>query len=168
MRGRRPEPGIRSTGSRDFGAYLDFLAVDCERACGATSAARPAVLAWGNRTVDEFLLGWARLLGPRAGHGIAVPEEAPGEPGWRGLARLVDAARTASPDDDRGPTGSGIARDDVVSAQDLRGYLGAQRPVRLAGRLVVVGRGRRAGPRPARTGHLALHRLQLGAAQGYE
>ncbi|MGV4988356.1 hypothetical protein ACVB8X_13560 [Streptomyces sp. NRAIS4] len=186
-------------GSRqEFAAYLGFLADDCERACTGDSTARPAVLPWGNRTIDDFLRGWVRLLGSRAGGGIVVSERAPGEPGWRGLACLVDGARTASPRYDRVLADPATGPDEVDSAEGLRGYaaelaLGFRRDERE--RQARADRGEWAGegdtwahstlyhwldawsrwvtaesPLHARLEPVTWHSvaLQLGAAQGYE
>ncbi|WP_153541404.1 hypothetical protein [Streptomyces sp. RB17] len=76
-----------------------------------------------------------------------MPEPAPGEPGRRGLACLPDGARTAAPGDNCVLADSGIRRDDVDSAQGLRGFAAGARhglPPRRA-RTAGEGRTRRMG-----------------------
>ncbi|MEU5025707.1 hypothetical protein [Streptomyces milbemycinicus] len=80
-----------------FAAYLSFLAVECGQACSGQDAESPTVSRWTNRTIDGLLWGWVRLLGGHFDGTDLLHEEAPGRPGWQGLAYQLDTVRTASP-----------------------------------------------------------------------
>lgn len=107
---------------RDFVAQLRFLAVDCEQACDGRASDEPPAGRWGNRTVDGFLWGWVRLLGSGADGSGPLSEEAPGVPGWRGLACQLDCVRTTPPAPDCALAAPGMQWQDVDSALDLRRY----------------------------------------------
>ncbi|MGW0538207.1 hypothetical protein, partial [Streptomyces sp. NPDC003032] len=50
----------------------------------------PAARRWANQSVDGFLWAWERLLESRLDGSNLLHEEAPGRPGWQGLAFQVD------------------------------------------------------------------------------
>ncbi|MEU6341529.1 hypothetical protein ABZ883_11350 [Streptomyces sp. NPDC046977] len=110
---------------QDFAAYLEHLAADCERACTGRATGELPAGRWTNQSVDRFLRGWARLLGHRINGTDLLHEQAPGRPGWQGLAHQLDAARTATPAPVTVGAVPGITSEQVESAEDLRTYVTA-------------------------------------------
>ena len=108
---------------QDFAAYLHLLAADCEQACTGRDFDDPAVRRWTNRTIYDFLWGWVRLLGKRIDGTDQLWEEAPGRPGWQGLAFQLDEARTSPPGFNCALADSGTRSHEVVSAIDMRWYV---------------------------------------------
>ncbi|MEV7526063.1 hypothetical protein [Streptomyces sp. NPDC091371] len=95
---RRKIGSWRQVESRqDFTAFLQLLSADCETACDGQSPRTPAALSSTNQSVDGFLWAWVRLLESRLDGADLVYEEAPGRPGWRGLALQLDTLRTSPP-----------------------------------------------------------------------
>ncbi len=114
----------RQVNSRqDFAAYLHLLAADCEQACIGRDFDDPAVRRWTNRTISDFLWGWVRLLGKRIDGIDQLWEEAPGRPGWRGLAFQLDEASTSPPRYDCALADPGTLWHEVDSAVDMRWYV---------------------------------------------
>ena len=107
---------------QDFAAYLRFLAFDCEGACGTQDYEAPTAQRWTHQSINGFLWGWVRLLGGRLDGTDLLHEEAPGRPGWRGLAYQLDMARTTPPGFNCALADSGTTSDDVHTAWDLRMY----------------------------------------------
>lgn len=107
---------------QDFAAYLHLLAADSEQACNGQDPHAPAAQRWTNRTVNDFLWGWVRLLGRRIDGTDLLQEEAPGRPGWRGLAFQLESARTSPPAFNCALADSGTQPHEVDSAIDLRWY----------------------------------------------
>ncbi|MES4909185.1 MULTISPECIES: hypothetical protein [unclassified Streptomyces] len=108
---------------QDFAAYLRFLAFDCEQACSGQDAEPPTVNRWTNQTINGLLWGWVRLLGDRLDGTDLLHEEAPGRPGWQGLAYQLDTVRTTSPGFDCMLTAPGTEPDEVDTPRDLRRYV---------------------------------------------
>ncbi|MER6916491.1 hypothetical protein ABT354_32955 [Streptomyces sp. NPDC000594] len=106
----------------DFSSYLRFLAFDCERAQGGEGSGAPAALDWTHRSIDGFLWGWVRLLGSRADGTDLLHEEAPGRPGWRGLAHQLDRVRTTPPGYNCVLADSGTRHEEVDTPRDLSMY----------------------------------------------
>ena len=78
--------------------------------------------ALAHQSINGFLWGWVRLLGGRLDGTDLLHEEAPGRPGWRGLAYQLDMARTTPPGFNCALADSGTTSDDVHTAWDLRMY----------------------------------------------
>ncbi|MEU5690146.1 hypothetical protein [Streptomyces venezuelae] len=111
---------------QDFTTYLQQLSVDCETACDdGQDTHTPAAQCWTNRSVDGLLWAWVRLLESRIDGRDPLHEEAPGRPGWQGLAFQVDTLRTAPPGPDRAPADSVTDWEEVDSAHGLRLYTAA-------------------------------------------
>jgi hypothetical protein len=106
----------------NFAAYLRFLAFDCERACGGPDSEVPAALHWTHQSINGFLWAWVRLLGGRIDGSDLLHEEAPGQPGWRGLAYQLDTVRTTPPGFNCVFADSGTKPEEVDTARDLRWY----------------------------------------------
>jgi hypothetical protein len=108
---------------QDFAAHLRLLASDCEQACNGQHPSSPAAQRWTNRTVNAFLWGWVRLLGRRTDGTDLLHEEAPGTPGWQGLAFQLDDARTTPPGFNCALADSGTEPYEVDSPNELRMYV---------------------------------------------
>jgi hypothetical protein len=108
---------------QDFAAYLRLLSAECEQACHGQDFNEPVVQQWTNRTISGFLWGWVRLLGTRIDGTDLLQEEAPGRPGWHGLAFQLAKARTAPPGFNCALADSGTQSHEVHSAVDLRWYV---------------------------------------------
>jgi len=106
----------------DFGAYLRFLAGDCEQACSISAPEDPTAQRWTHRSIDGFLWGWVRLLGSRIDGTDLLHEETVGRPGWRGLAYQLDTVRTTPPGSIRTSPDPGTTPEKVDTAEDLRLY----------------------------------------------
>lgn len=107
---------------QDFSAYLQLLSIDCERACSGQGVDESLAQRWINRTISDFLWGWVRVLGKRIDGTDLLGEEAPGRPGWQGLAYQLNAARTSPPAFNCALADSGTQSHEVDSAIDLRWY----------------------------------------------
>ncbi|MEU5381602.1 MULTISPECIES: hypothetical protein [unclassified Streptomyces] len=107
---------------QDFAAYLHLMAADCERACSSQDPQSPAAQRWIHRSINNFLWGWVRLLGSRLGATDLLHEEAPGRPGWQGLAHQLDIVRRTPPGFNCLLADSGTEPEEVDTAQDLRRY----------------------------------------------
>ncbi|MCF0078301.1 hypothetical protein [Streptomyces lomondensis] len=107
---------------RDFTAYLQLMSADCETACGGQDPGMPTAQHWTNQSVDGFLWAWVRLLESRINGTDLLHEEAPGRPGWQGLAFQLDTLRTSPPGFDSAPADVVTAPGSVGSARDLRLY----------------------------------------------
>ncbi|MGY0055197.1 hypothetical protein ACWY4P_01210 [Streptomyces sp. LZ34] len=70
-----------------------------------------------------LLWEWARLLGGRLDGTDLLHEEAPGRPGWRGLAYQLETARTTSPDFNCVLANSGIEPDEVNTPRGLQRHV---------------------------------------------
>ncbi|MFF3457069.1 hypothetical protein ACFYXH_22655 [Streptomyces sp. NPDC002730] len=110
---------------QDFTAYLQKLAADREKVCKGQDPRSPAAQCWTNQTVDSFLWAWVRLLESRLDGTDLLHEEAPGRPGWQGLAFQLDAVRTTPPGFNSAPADSVTEWDEVDSAHELRMYVAA-------------------------------------------
>ncbi|MGW6690862.1 hypothetical protein [Streptomyces sp. NPDC054961] len=107
---------------RDFTAYLDQLSAACESACAGQDSRTPPAERWTNQSVDGFLWAWVRLLESRLDGTDLLHEEAPGRPGWQGLAHQLHVLRT-SPTGFNGALADAVTDpDEVGSAHDLRLY----------------------------------------------
>ncbi|WP_405817643.1 hypothetical protein OG241_23725 [Streptomyces sp. NBC_01390] len=107
---------------QDFAAYLRLLAIDCEHACNGQDLNEPVAHRWTNRTISDFLWGWVRILGERIDGTDLLQEEAPGRPGWQGLAFQLEKARTSPPGFNCALADSGTQSHEVDTAIDLRWY----------------------------------------------
>ncbi|MFK4066773.1 hypothetical protein [Streptomyces sp. NPDC029674] len=105
---------------QDFTAYLQRLSADCEAACEGQDPRTPAARRWTNQSVDGFLWAWVRLLGSRLDGTDLL--QAPGRPGWQGLAFQLDTLRTSPPELDSSLAGSVTEPGEVHTAHDLRLY----------------------------------------------
>jgi hypothetical protein len=110
---------------QDFAAYLRLLAVDCEHARNGQDLDEPVAQRWANRTISGFLWGWVRLLGERIDGTDLLREEAPGRPGWQGLAYQLARARSARPGFNCALADSGTQWHEVDSVIDMRWYVAA-------------------------------------------
>ncbi|WP_369213150.1 hypothetical protein [Streptomyces flavofungini] len=106
----------------DFTAYLQRLSAECENAGDGQAPGMPAARHWTNRSVDGFLWAWVRLLEGRLDGTDLLYEEAPGRPGWQGLAFQLDTLRTYPPTYDRSLAGTVTEPGEVDSPHDLRLY----------------------------------------------
>lgn len=107
---------------QDFTAYLQRLSADCETACDGQDPRIPAAQRWTNQSVDGFLWAWVRLLQGRLDDTDLLHEEAPGQPGWQGLAFQLDTLRDSPPGFNSAPADSVTEPYQVSSAHDLRLY----------------------------------------------
>lgn len=133
---------------QEFASYLQQPAADCAKAHGGEAyggeahggkahgeknpgvrdPGSPAAQRRPHQTIDGFLRAWVRLLERRLDGTDPLHEEAPGRPGWRGLAFQLHSVRTT-------PSGSAPALADdsdpvtgpyeVDSAHALRRYVAA-------------------------------------------
>ncbi|MEV4682304.1 hypothetical protein [Streptomyces kurssanovii] len=119
---RSPDSWQQVTSRQDFTAYLRQLSADCESACGGQDPRVTAAQRWTNQSVDAFLWAWVRLLESRLDGTDLLHEEAPGMPGWRGLAFQLDTLRTSPPGFDSALADVVTEPGEVGSAHDLRLY----------------------------------------------
>ncbi|MGY1495918.1 hypothetical protein ACW4TU_04715 [Streptomyces sp. QTS52] len=106
----------------DFGAFLGFLASDSERSRVGRDSEASTARRWTHRTINGFLWGWVHLLSSRVEGTDLLHEQAPGRPGWQGLAYQLDTVRTTPPGFDRALAASHTKREEVDTAGDLRMY----------------------------------------------
>ncbi|MFE4874183.1 hypothetical protein [Streptomyces sp. NPDC056682] len=106
----------------DFAVYLRFLAYDSERACSGQGSEASTAQRWTHRSINGFLWGWVRLLGSRLDGTDLLHEEAPGQPGWRGLAYQLDTVRTTPLGFNCALADSDTKPEEVDDARDLRWY----------------------------------------------
>ncbi|MFF4795269.1 hypothetical protein ACFY2M_37335 [Streptomyces sp. NPDC001276] len=104
-----------------FSAYLCILAADCEQAGRGRDSQASAAQGWTHQSINSFLWGWVRLLGSRPDKTDLLHEEAPGRPGWRGLAYQLDTVRMTPPGFNCALADSDT--EEVDTAQDLRMYV---------------------------------------------
>ncbi|GLF99444.1 hypothetical protein [Streptomyces yaizuensis] len=109
----------------DFSSWLRFLAFDCEQAHSGGTSGVSAALEWTHQSIDGFLWGWVRLLGSRLDGTDLLHEEAPGRPGWRGLAHQLDRVRTTLPGYNDVLADSGTRHEEVDTPGDLSMYAAA-------------------------------------------
>lgn len=108
-----------------FAAYLRFLAFDCEGAGEGKDPGAPSARRWTHQSIDGFLWGWVRLLRSRIDGTDLLQEEAPGRPGWRGLAYQLDRVRTTPPMFNCAFADSGTRPEEVDTVWGLRLYAAA-------------------------------------------
>ena len=106
----------------DFAAYLLALAFGSDLACGRQGSEAPTAQLWTHQSINGFLWGWVRLLGSRIDGTDLLHEEAPGQPGWRGLAYQLDTVRTTPPGFNCALADSGTKPEEVDAVRDLRMY----------------------------------------------
>ncbi|MGO4457958.1 hypothetical protein AB4039_11700 [Streptomyces sp. M-16] len=107
---------------QDFAAYLRRLAADCEQACSDPDPYSPTAEHWTHGSINNFLWGWVRLLGSRIDGTDLLHEQAPGRPGWQGLAYQLDTVRTTPPGFNCVLADAGTAPNEVDTVRDLRMY----------------------------------------------
>lgn len=108
---------------QDFAAFLRFLSFDCGHPRSGTDCETPEAQQWVHTSIQGFLWGWVGLLGRRHNGKDLLHEEAPGRPGWRGLAYQLDTVRTSSPGYNCILADSGLTNpEEVDNPNDMRMY----------------------------------------------